>query len=431
MATNAIDSSHADHGHHHEHPKFLAHHFDTPEQQFDSGKLGIWLFLVTEVLFFSGMFCAYAIFRSFRPDVFVYSSEFLNTTLGAINTCVLLFSSLTMAWAVRAAQLGQHKLLVKMLAATLSCATIFLGVKAVEYSHKWGIGLNPGGLYSYQTDHANTDFPFLAWLCVIPALILVGVVIWHIMARLSLNEYQVRVSLPLIIVAAAFFGGVILGRFLESGHEEHGAHDEHAVAMHIDEGQAAGDAIAPDPTTKPGVPPDKASTMDSAAAPAVTSPAPPAESPVAALEADDLVMIPEEAIVLEKLAQQKDNSGVRSALESREAQAQFAGSSVVTSKSGHDSHDEASPMAKTATDVINEKSQNRLAATFFGIYYCMTGVHALHIIGGIVVLVWLLFRAVREDFSRQYFGPVDYVGLYWHLVDLIWIYLFPLLYLIR
>ena len=61
----------------------------------------------------------------------------------------------------------------------------------------------------------------------------------------------------------------------------------------------------------------------------------------------------------------------------------------------------------------------------------MTGVHAIHILGGIAVLVWLLVRSVRKDFNRQYFGPVDYVGLYWHLVDLIWIYLFPLLYLIR
>jgi cytochrome c oxidase subunit 3 len=71
------------------------------------------------------------------------------------------------------------------------------------------------------------------------------------------------------------------------------------------------------------------------------------------------------------------------------------------------------------------------AGVFFSIYYCMTGIHAIHILAGIGVLVWLLVRAVRHDFNRQYFGPVDYVGLYWHIVDLIWIYLFPLLYLIR
>jgi len=71
------------------------------------------------------------------------------------------------------------------------------------------------------------------------------------------------------------------------------------------------------------------------------------------------------------------------------------------------------------------------AGLFFSIYYCMTGVHAVHIIGGMIVLAWLLVRASKDVFHEQYFGPVDYVGLYWHLVDLIWIYLFPLLYLIR
>jgi cytochrome c oxidase subunit 3 len=71
------------------------------------------------------------------------------------------------------------------------------------------------------------------------------------------------------------------------------------------------------------------------------------------------------------------------------------------------------------------------AGVFFSIYYCMTGVHAVHILGGIVVLAWLLVRATKDHFNEEYFGPVDYVGLYWHLVDLIWIYLFPLLYLIK
>ena len=67
---------------------------------------------------------------------------------------------------------------------------------------------------------------------------------------------------------------------------------------------------------------------------------------------------------------------------------------------------------------------------FFSIYYAMTGLHAIHILAGMVVLTWLLIRAFRGDFTPDYFGPVDFVGLYWHLVDLVWIYLFPLLYLI-
>ncbi len=159
----APETAHDDHGHDHDHPSFLAHHFDTPEQQYDSGKLGIWLFLVTEILFFSGMFCAYAIFRMLRPDVFEGCSQFLNTKLGAINTGVLLFSSLTMAWAVRCSQTEEHKGLTGMLAATLSCAMIFLGVKAIEYSHKWGMGLLPAGLYFY--DPANPHPPDNPTIC--------------------------------------------------------------------------------------------------------------------------------------------------------------------------------------------------------------------------------------------------------------------------
>ena len=69
--------------------------------------------------------------------------------------------------------------------------------------------------------------------------------------------------------------------------------------------------------------------------------------------------------------------------------------------------------------------------TFFSIYYCMTGLHAIHIIGGIIALAWLYWRSLAAHWRPDYFGPVDFVGLYWHLVDLIWIYLFPLLYLIE
>jgi cytochrome c oxidase subunit 3 len=131
------------HGHGHHYPN-LAHHFDTPQQQFDAGKLGIWLFLLTEVLFFSGLFCAYTVYRGMHPEVFVYAHYFLNTTMGAINTCVLLVSSLTAAWAVRNAQLAQRKLLVLNIAITIVCACTFMVVKFFEYEHKFHDGLLPG-----------------------------------------------------------------------------------------------------------------------------------------------------------------------------------------------------------------------------------------------------------------------------------------------
>src|SRR5690606_21030111 len=115
--------------------RFIAHHFDDAKHQFDSGKLGIWLFLVTEILFFSGLYVAYIVYRTYHPDIDDYAHAYLDTKMGAINTAVLILSSLTAAWAVRAAQLGQKQLLTALLAVTVLCAFTFLGIKYVEYSH--------------------------------------------------------------------------------------------------------------------------------------------------------------------------------------------------------------------------------------------------------------------------------------------------------
>ena len=68
---------------------------------------------------------------------------------------------------------------------------------------------------------------------------------------------------------------------------------------------------------------------------------------------------------------------------------------------------------------------------FFSIYFAMTGLHGIHVLVGIGVFIWLLVRAIKGHFSEAYYGPVDFAALYWHIVDLIWIYLFPLLYLIH
>ena len=208
--------------------RFRAHHFETAEQQYAASKLGMWLFLVTEVLFFGGLFVAYAVFRTLHPDVFVDSAELLDTRLGAINTVILLFSSLTMAWAVRCSQLGQQRGLVICLSLTILAAVVFLGIKGIEYSHKW--------------------------------------------------------------------------------------HEGHLWASQYSTGEA----------------------------------------------------------------------------------------SAVFDRAG----------------------------TFFSIYFAMTGLHAIHILAGIAAIGWVLKRSLRGDFGPNYFTPVDTVGLYWHLVDLVWIFLFPLLYLI-
>ena len=123
--------------HEHDHPPHLQHHFETPVQQFDAGKLGIWLFLATEILLFGGLFVAYSIYRANHPEIFVYAHQYLDKVLGGTNTVILLCSSLTMAWAVRAAQLGQRRLLVLLLSLTILGGFGFMGIKYVEYKAKW------------------------------------------------------------------------------------------------------------------------------------------------------------------------------------------------------------------------------------------------------------------------------------------------------
>ena len=124
-------------------PQF-AHHFNSLSQQFAVEKLGIWLFLATEVLMFGGLFCAYAFYRGLHPEIFLYGHQYLPTSWGAINTVVLLTSSLTMAWAVRAAQLNQRGVLKAMLIATFLGGVGFMVIKGIEYESKFSHDLGPG-----------------------------------------------------------------------------------------------------------------------------------------------------------------------------------------------------------------------------------------------------------------------------------------------
>ena len=389
------------HGHgDHDHPSYLAHHFDTPEQQFDSGKLGMWLFLVTEVLFFSGMFCAYAIFRAWRPEVFEGCSQFLNTKLGAINTGVLLFSSFTIAWAVRCAQKEQHKLCAALIATTISCAMVFLGVKAIEYSHKWHLGLLPAGLFTYDPSnpHPEGGPNYLAYICAPFVALTIGVGIWLVVSFLRGSKFQTECAKPLFVGCLSFFIGVGLGTILESGESESHHEGDHVAAVvgAEDSGHDSGEH-------------DKSHSHDEAVA----------TVPPAGTVIDDS----EDLAIIKRLASEGTNTGLQDELTARKAQAEMAYGAITYD----DSNDSAATVATVEDDVLRPSR----AGVFFSIYYCMTGVHAIHILAGIGVMVWLLVRTIRKDFNRNYFGPVDYVGLYWHIVDVIWIYLFPLMYLIR
>jgi cytochrome c oxidase subunit 3 len=314
----AHDHAHDDHAHggHEAHDPIhaanphLAHHFDTPQQQFDAGKLGIWLFLLTEVLFFAGLFCAYTVYRSMHPEVFVYAHYFLNTKLGALNTCVLLGSSLTAAWAVRNAQLAEKKLLIVNIVITIACAFTFMCVKYVEYRHKFEDGL----LWGKNFDPKEQ--------------------IWE----------------------------------LKAFRDRHPEAAEYAEKLYK-KGEAAKKAGASPTSTAPGL-------SAGAEAKQVEAVEKPSEEELEPLLAAGLI-------------------GPRS------------------------------------LDPSATISRPRMAHVFFGIYFFMTGLHGFHVLIGIGIWIWMLVKAVKGHFGPTYFGPVDFTALYWHLVDLIWIYLFPLLYLIH
>jgi cytochrome c oxidase subunit III len=229
--------------------------FQTLEQQKESSTLGMWIFLVTEVLFFGGMFLTYTINRHYFFTAFGIGSNTLDITLGTVNTIVLIMSSFTMAMAVWSAQTGKKKLVPLFLILTLSLGCVFLGIKFVEYKQKFEHHLIPG---------YNFDITY------------------------------------------------------RSAHPAPGD-DAKEIAL---EKKEVEEALASDPDT------------------------------------------------------------------------------------------------------------NSHAQLYFSLYFAMTGLHALHMIVGAGLLIWLIKLSLRGRFTPQYNTPVEIVGLYWHFVDIVWIYLFPLLYLI-
>jgi len=412
MAT-AVDPESSQDDHHDDwhHKRFSAHHFDSAEQQFDSGKLGMWIFLVTEILFFSGLFCAYAVYRANHPEVFQYASQYLDKYLGGMNTIVLIFSSLTMAWAVRCAQLGQRRGLISMLAITLFCAALFLGVKTFEYTEKahkrlmWAgafvnatdIGKNLGmttndkgeevpktHVMVYEADAPSPEgfekrvMASLAYIqriwglcCVIPIVIL-GIGYWK-------NSRPARTTgWAILLSIIGIMGGIAVS--VQIHQAQHGGDHKTAhadEAGHAEGEHAAGEHADDDHDHAEGEQHDESE-----------------ETAVADSEAEG-----EETTESEEMT-----------------------TANVPEMAGEGNLDEPGDQAKSDAP--------RNANLFFSIYYFMTGLHAFHIVCGMIAITWLLVRSVEGHFRPDYFGPVDYVGLYWHIVDLIWIYLFPLLYLI-
>jgi cytochrome c oxidase subunit III len=148
----------AAHGHH----PALQHQFETMEQQQESATLGMWLFLVTEIMFFGGLFMAYLLYRVWYPAAWAEGSLELDILLGGINTVVLIGSSVTMVFAVRSAQLGRSKAIVNWLLITMLLGGVFLVIKGFEYAHKFEAGHVPGPNFHMEGPHAKQVEIFLS-----------------------------------------------------------------------------------------------------------------------------------------------------------------------------------------------------------------------------------------------------------------------------
>ncbi|MCH2135914.1 MAG: cytochrome c oxidase subunit 3 [Phycisphaerales bacterium] len=333
----------SDHGHDHDHdhPPHLGHHWDNPVQQFEAGKLGMWLFLATEVLLFGGLFCAYAVWRSNHPEIFKYGSQFLDTAWGATNTAVLLLSSMTMAMAVTYAARGKTKAVTICLILTLAGAGGFMGIKYVEYAHKFHEGFYPGAAF-YDEPHASH--------------------LW----------------MP-----------------LDESAKAHAAHDRELDVIESNLGRD-------ESLLRAELPPGPADAQSWNKAIAGTGPSGLTTNELELDTAEFTVFLPDTVM--------GDLRDLTPELEYAE----------------HHEPGEAPHLPHPLQDP--ERPIN--AQKFFSIYFMMTGLHGIHVVIGGIVIIWLLWRNLRGDFSREYYTPIDLGGLYWHVVDLIWIFLFPLFYLI-
>ena len=170
---------------------FVAHQFDDAEQQRAAASLGMWVFLVTEVLFFGGLFTGYTVYRSLYPAAFEAASRTLDLGIGSINTAVLIGSSLTMALAVHASQTGKRRPLVAYILATMGLGVVFLGLKAVEYAHKFSEHHVPGPRFAFEGAdpmHAQLFFSFYFAMTGMHALHMViglGLMTWLVLAARS------------------------------------------------------------------------------------------------------------------------------------------------------------------------------------------------------------------------------------------------------
>ncbi len=181
----------------------LRHHFDDMEQQFEASTLGMWVFLVTEIMFFGGLIAGYVVYRTRYPHAWTEGSHHLDIRLGAFNTAVLIASSLTMALAVYYGQRGRRRTLIAFLLLTMLLGSVFLGVKVIEYSHKYHEGLVPGRLFTHQgTDsHLQLFFSFYFSMTGMHALhMVIGIGLLSVLVGMAYrNKFSVEYNSPVEI----------------------------------------------------------------------------------------------------------------------------------------------------------------------------------------------------------------------------------------
>ncbi|MEM9346926.1 MAG: cytochrome c oxidase subunit 3 [Planctomycetota bacterium] len=440
----------SDHDHHG--PDYLAHHFDTPEQQFESGKLGMWLFLVTEVMMFGGLFCAYALYRANHPEIFAYAHGFLDWKMGGINTAILLASSFTMALAVRAAQLGQQKFLVFMLVLTLGGGFGFLVIKYFEYTSKFAENIWPGTKNLYYTVegdlNSNTikigdskeELPItreaqLQAIAVVEAKKLMHHGYMAHPPQISFELYKER--------------GVFkeLAKYdKKKGYEGKKSYEHHILHMFAEKGVVdavamleAKEGKAGDKAEDTAVAKDEPKSGDAPVVPEPKADDPPSDALAYAEDpafdtASVAGLVPVSSTVAGGSTIKPPASGSTGLIDSQAHKA-----AVADDHHGHKANKGELPLGvpdlrHTKYYVpyeLQPKSVQDRIHLFFQIYFAATGLHALHVIIGMGCITWVLGKALTGAFSPEYNVPVDIVGLYWHIVDLIWIFLFPLLYLIH
>jgi cytochrome c oxidase subunit III len=400
-----MSDSHDAHGHGHGEAvyPYTPHHFHTAKQHLESGKMGVWLFLVTEILFFAGLFCAYTIYRAQHPEVFYWAHFYLDTTWGAVNTVVLIFSSFTAAWAVRNAQLGQKKLLQINIIITMICACIFMVVKYVEYSHKFHDGLLPARHFEpahevWETPDFKKKHPESAAAA---ERIVAGLAARkNVQAAVSDEIVGAREGLALVPVA------------------NEGDAKVDATLAPTSEGPVTGKAPAPPAMG------EKAAVTEETAADSTSA-------------AEDVMptTLAQEAQAADK-EEESDGAVAEKSAPKAKPQEILSDEAWLQRQISAMSPAERRPLQmagviRSPADGPLEFARPAKAGVFFSIYFFMTGLHGFHVLVGIGLWVWMLFIAKRRQMGAKYFGPIEFTALYWHLVDLIWIYLFPMLYLIH